>query len=302
MDFNQIAVFVKVVQAGSFSAAARLLNIPVSTVSNRVAMLEKRLGMTLLQRTTRQLHLTDAGKQYYTHAAEGLAHIFDAESSIFEAIGEPCGVLRISAPFDIGNPLLSAIIDEMNKRWPEVKLEFVLIKRYMDLIAEGIDVAIRTGDLDDSTLIAKRAGYAEWQIFASQEYVTTHPEITTPQDIRHHCCLQFTPMGRDAWTLHNADTSLTILIDKSIVADDISLIKTMTMAGKGIALLPDYQCNMAYDRGGLVRLLPDWYAKKDPIHLIYPRHRYMSPKLRAFIDIAHEILKVTLEQGTTPTN
>ena len=301
MDFNQIAVFVRVVEAGSFSAAARLLEVPVSTVSNRVAMLEKRLGITLLQRTTRQLHLTDAGKLYYEHASEGLAHIFDAESSIFEAIGEPCGVLRVSAPFDIGNPLLSAIIDAMNERWPEVKLEFVLIKRYVDLVAEGIDIAIRTGPLEDSTLIAKLVGYAEWQVFASQEYVMSHPAVAIPQDIRHHCCLAFSPIGKDAWTLQNGDTSLTIPIDKSIVANDISLITSMTMVGKGIALLPDYQCNTTYSRGDLIRLLPGWYAIKDPIHLVYPRHRYVSPKLRAFINVAEKLLKSALASNNLPT-
>lgn len=297
MDFNQIAVFVKVVEAGSFSAAARLLDIPISTVSNRVAMLEKRLGVTLLQRTTRQLHLTDAGKLYYDHASEGLAHIFDAESSISEAIGEPCGILRISAPFDIGNSLLSDIINEMNECWPEVKLEFLLIKRYVDLVAEGIDIAIRTGPLEDSTLIAKLVGHAEWQVFASQEYVISHPIITIPQDIRHHSCLAFSPIGKNAWTLHNGDTSLTIPIDKSIVINDISLITTMVMAGKGIALLPDYQCNITYNKRKLIRLLPGWHAVKDPIYLVYPRHRYVSPKLRAFMNIAEKKLKSALSSN-----
>ncbi|WP_241574788.1 LysR family transcriptional regulator [Rosenbergiella nectarea] len=295
MDFNQIAVFVKVVQAGSFSAAARLLEIPVSTVSHRVAMLEKRLGVTLLQRTTRQLHLTEAGKHYFDHASEGLAHIFDAESSISDAIGEPCGVLRVSAPFDIGNPLLSSIIDEMNERWPEVKLEFILIKRYVDLVAEGIDVAIRTGILEDSTLVVKHAGTAQWEVYASQDYVHTHKKMTLPHDIRHHCCLLFSPLGKEAWTLHNEESSLTIPIDKAIIADDISLIASMVSAGKGIALLPNYQCNLAYNGGNLVQILPGWYAKKDPIHIVYPKHRYMSPTLRAFIDIAHEQLKKTLK-------
>lgn len=298
MDFNQIAVFVKVVQAGSFSAAARLLEIPVSTVSHRVAMLEKRLGVTLLQRTTRQLHLTEAGKHYFEHASEGLVHFFEAESSIMNAKGEPSGVLRVSAPFDIGNPLLTAIIDEMNKRWPAVKLEFILIKRYVDLVAEGIDVAIRTGLLEDSTLIAKHAGVAQWEVFASQDYINTHQKIRIPQDIRHHCCLPFSPMGKEAWVLQNQDSTLTIPIDNAIISDDISLITSMALAGKGIALLPNYQCHFAHSAGNLVSLLPGWYARRDPIHIVYPRQRYMPPKLRAFVDIAYDHLKRMLKPNS----
>lgn len=116
MDFNQVVVFVKVVQAGSFSAAARLLGLPTSTVSHRVAMLEKRLGVTLLQRTTRRLHLTDAGQIYYDHASAGLVHVLDAEAAVTEAREEPCGLLRITAPVDIGNQILSSILGQMRSQ------------------------------------------------------------------------------------------------------------------------------------------------------------------------------------------
>lgn len=108
MDFNQVAAFIKVVQAGSFSAAARLLGLPTSTVSNRVAMLEKRLGVTLLQRTTRRLHLTDSGQIYFDHASAGLLHILDAEAAVTEAAAEPCGLLRVTAPVDVGDEILSS--------------------------------------------------------------------------------------------------------------------------------------------------------------------------------------------------
>lgn len=160
MDFNQVVVFAKVVQAGSFSAAARLLGLPTSTVSHRVAMLEKRLGVTLLQRTTRRLHLTDTGQIYYDHASAGLVHVLDAEAAVTEAREEPCGLLRITAPVDIGNQILSSILGQMRSQWPKVDVELVLMNRYVDLVAEGVDVAIRTGPLKDSTLIAKQVGIA----------------------------------------------------------------------------------------------------------------------------------------------
>ncbi|MGV3344412.1 LysR family transcriptional regulator [Enterobacteriaceae bacterium LUAb1] len=294
MDFNQIATFVKVVQTGSFSAAARLLDIPVSTVSHRVSMLEKRLRITLLQRTTRQLHLTQAGKQYFEHAAEGLHHFLDAESSISEAIVQPCGLLKVSAPFDIGNDILSTISQEMKIDWPNVKLEFTLVKKYTDLVAEGIDVAIRTGPLNDSTLIARLLGYARWKLYAGSGYFDDNPIIEFPQQVRRHFCLQFPPMGRDSWTLQNSKSSLTINLSNSMLANDVDLIKEMVKKGCGIGLLPSYQCQNDLKMASLIAVLPEWHAKEDPIYIVYPKQPYVSPKLRVFIDIASRHFKKSL--------
>lgn len=295
MDFNQAAVFVKVVQSGSFSAAARLLGLPTSTVSNRVAMLEKRLGVTLLQRTTRRLHLTDAGQTYFEHASVGLAHMFDAEAAVTEAATEPCGLLRVTAPVDVGDQILALILRRMRSCWPKVQVELVLMNRYVDLVAEGVDVAIRTGSLQDSTLIAKNAGIARWAAFASPDYLSGAAVIDSPQALRHHCCLQFTPLGKDSWTFHHADASLTVPMPGQIMVNDVGLIMTLVLAGEGVALLPVYLCRQACMEGRLVRVLPEWHAKADPIHVVYPRQRFMAPKLRAFIDLAVQELAVCLD-------
>ncbi|MBV7261334.1 LysR family transcriptional regulator [Photobacterium sp. WH24] len=181
MDFNETAVFVKVVESGSFSAAARLIGSPTSTISTRVARLEKRLGVTLLQRTTRKLQLTEAGEIYFKHAAKGLHHILDAESAVVESVAEPAGRLCITAPADLGDHILSEIISTMRQHCPKVTLELVLMNRYVDLIAEGIDVAIRTGSLADSTLVAKKVGTACWAPFASPAFLET---IDPPKTLR----------------------------------------------------------------------------------------------------------------------
>ena len=285
MDFNQIAIFVKVVQAGSFSAAARLLDIPVSTVSHRVAMLEKRLGVTLLQRTTRQLHLTEDGLHYFENASKGLTHFANAEAQISETIEEPGGILRVSAPFDIGNEFLSSIVHDMEKAFPKVTLEFLLVKNYVDLVVEGIDVAIRTGELDDSTLIATNLGTAKWEVFSSPQYLQKNQPVSTPGDLSQHTCIPFSAFGKESWRLKNANTTITVPVNAFVMANDINFIKMMILEGKGIGILPSYQCHDLCRTGNLVRVLPDWYAANDPINVVYPRQKYISKKLRAFINI-----------------
>ncbi|VDY64739.1 LysR family transcriptional regulator [Shimwellia blattae] len=199
MDFNQIAVFIKVVQAGSFSAAARQLSLPVSTVSHRVAMLEKRLGITLLQRTTRRLHLTEAGQIYFQHASAGLGQLLDAEAAIKVVAAEPCGLLRVSVLPDLGEQLLASILLEIRDRWPRLQVELLLTHRRMDLVSEGVDAAIRAGELEDSSLVARKVGTARWAVFTSPGYLATTPAPETPEQLCQHPCLQFTPMGKTAW-------------------------------------------------------------------------------------------------------
>lgn len=295
MDLNETAVFVKVVDAGSFSAAARLLGLPTSTVSTRVARLERRLGVTLLQRTTRRLNLTDAGSLYYQHAATGLGHMLDAEAAVTESTGEPKGLLRVTAPADIGDDLLADIVRQMHRRFPLVGIDLLLVSRYVDLVAEGVDIAIRTGSLKDSTLIAKNVGLARWVPFASPDYLASMSLPDSPQALRHHCCLQFTPLGKESWTLSGAGGSLTVPLPGMVMINDVRIIRAMTLAGEGVALLPEYLCRAECAAGRLQRLLPDWYAKADPVHLVYPRQRFMPPKLRAFIDLAGDVLGRWLE-------
>ncbi|WP_262982135.1 LysR family transcriptional regulator [Methylophilus medardicus] len=173
MDFNEAAVFVKVVQAGSFSAAARQLGIPTSTISTRVARLEQRLGVTLLQRTTRRLNLTEAGTLYFEHASTGLGYLLEAEAALDEARQQPQGVLKITAPADIGDALLAHLTAQIQQAYPALSMELLLTERYVDLVAEGVDAAIRTGELRDSSLIAKSLGRIQWALFASPQYLAS---------------------------------------------------------------------------------------------------------------------------------
>jgi len=295
MDLNEAAVFVKVVQAGGFSAAARLLGLPVSTVSTRVARLEKRLGVTLLQRTTRRVHLTDVGQLYFEHASVGLGHMLDAESAVTESAGEPRGLLRVTAPADVGDQILSEIIKLMRHHCREVSIDLVLMNRYVDLVAEGVDVAIRTGNLKDSSLVAKNVGIARWIPVASPAYLAAAPALESPQALRRHHCLQFTPLGKEDWTLTNKKGSVTVPLSGQVMINDVGVIRSMVLADEGIALLPTYLCQRDCNEGRLVRTLPAWHAKADPVQIVYPRQRFMPPKLRAFVDLASRELRQWLE-------
>jgi DNA-binding transcriptional LysR family regulator len=298
MDFNEAAVFVKVVQAGSFSEAARQLGLPTSTVSTRISRLEKRLGITLLQRTTRRLHLTEAGTAYYHHASLGLGHMLEAEAAIDEARQQPQGKLKVTAPADLGDKLLAGLIERARNEFPELEVELLLTDRYIDLVAEGVDVAIRTGELRDSSMVAKSLGTIRWALFASKDYLAHAPQLDEPQQLHMHNCLQFTPMGRDAWDLSNERSHITVPLPGRAMANSIGVIRAMAVNGQGIALLPTFICQPDMAVEELVPVLADWHGRADPVHLVYPRQRFMPPKLRAFIDLAHAELRSWFELET----
>lgn len=291
MDLNETAMFVKVVQAGSFSAAARQLGLPTSTVSARVARLEKRLDATLLQRTTRRLHLTEIGELFFQHAETGVGQMLEAEAAVTASSGEPAGLLRVTAPADLGDQILAGLINRVRSTHPRIAVEMILTDRPVDLVAEGVDVAIRAGALRDSSLIAKRVGVSCWAPFASPDYLRNAPPLARPQQLGKHACLQFPPLGRTEWTLANDKTSVTIAMAGQVMVNDVQVIKRMVVTGMGVALLPTNLCREECTAGHLVRVLPEWQSRSDPLHLVYPRQRFVPPKLRAFVDLASDELR-----------
>ncbi|AHE98301.1 LysR family transcriptional regulator [Thioalkalivibrio paradoxus] len=286
MDLNESAVFVKVVQMRSFSAAARQLGLPTSTVSTRVARLERRLGVTLLQRTTRRLSLTELGEIYFHHAAAGLGHMLEAEAAVTASMGEPTGRLRVTAPTDLGDTILVGLLERLRRSYPRIDVDLSLTESYLDLVAKGVDVAIRAGELRDSTLIAKRVGIACWALFSSPDYLDAAPPLASPRGLRRHRCLQFTSFGKSQWTLSNRKDSVTVPMDGNLIVNDLGVIRLLTQRGQGIGILPTYICREDIEARRLVRVLPTWQARADPVHLVYPRQRFVPPKLRAFMDVA----------------
>lgn len=296
MDLNEIRVFIKVVQTGSFSQAAKQLGMPNSTVSARVSALERRLGITLLQRTTRKLRLTEAGEIYFRLSSQGFEEMLKAEAEVSSSQREPQGLLRVTAPIDMGDVYLVDLITRFKHAHPKVCLELIFTDRRLDLVAEGIDLAIRAGELQDSSLIAKKLGEVHWMAFAHPGYLKKKGTPAHPKDLRQHTCLQFTAMGKEHWHLVGTRNSVTVPLTSQVIGNDMSLMKALAVAGEGIALLPTYACRAEVKNGKLVPVLSEWLARTDPVHLVYPGQKFVAPKVRVFIDVAVAIFKRALQK------
>lgn len=295
MDLNEVAVFIQVVQSGSFTQAARKLGMPNSTVSAKVSGLEKRLGLTLIQRTTRKLHVTPAGEAYFKRCLEGLEQIRAAESEVVASQGEPQGLLRITAPVELGSTVMPLVLNDFVQRYPKVNVEVILTDRRLDLLADGVDVAIRAGELKDSSLIAKKLGTTAFSLYAAPKYLKGRPAPAHPRDLIEHQTLPFTPVGTEEWKLTNGKSTLAAKLRARVIVNDLILGKNLAIAGNGIALLPSFFCRNEVADGRLVRVLPEWSTGTNPTHFVYPAQRYVTPKLSAFIELATPVLKKILE-------
>ena len=220
-DLNDIAVFVRVAQFGSFSRAAHALGMPVSTVSRKVTALEERLGVTLLHRTTRKLSLTAQGRAYYNQCSEPLSHLFDAERVLTQTQKKPEGLLRISAPVILGQETFYAFLSSFLKTYPRIQADLFITNLFLDLIAENIDVAIRFGELRDSSLIAQRIGKSVRYVVATPEYLRGRPLPSHPEDLRQHQCVILQGRNNEAeWHLVNGRKSVRLHVSGPVAARD----------------------------------------------------------------------------------
>lgn len=294
IDLNEILIFTKVVQLESFSQAAKHLGMPNSTVSSKVSSLEKRLGSTLITRTTRRLKVTPAGQAFFQKCQSGLNEIQLAEDLIAASQSEPQGLLRITAPVDFGSSVLPGILSSYSIKYPKVSLEVILTDRRLDLLTEGIDLAIRAGDLEDSTLVGRRLGYSTFAPFASPKYLKLKGAPSHPKDLKDHDCLYFTPLGSESWKLTGSKGSLKVAAPAKMILNDIATIKNLIISGAGIAMLPTFFCNSEISSGKIVRVLPGWQTASAPVQFVYPAQKFVSTKLTAFIEMATEPIKKAL--------
>lgn len=275
-------VFARVVQAGSFTAAAVELGMPKSTVSRKIAELEERLKARLLQRTTRKFSLTDAGRTYYDYCARIVGEVEDAERAITRLQETPRGLLRVTAP--VNSAFLGPIISDYLKRYPEVRIELFCTGRLVDLVEERFDVGIRAGALADSTLVARRLGTARWFLVATPGYLKKRGRPRTPEDLRSHDCLFFGSSANASVHLENGPASVTIAPSARTLVNDMDILDSVVIAGLGIGLVPAVLCAEALRDGRLERVLPDWHAPATPVHVVYPSSRHVSPKVKSFVD------------------
>jgi DNA-binding transcriptional LysR family regulator len=290
-DLNEIVVFARVAQTGGLSAAARLLGMPKSTVSRKLAQLEERVGARLIQRTTRKLGLTDAGRIYYQHAARIVAEIEEAGQALRRVQTEPRGPLRVTAPlaFRMLGPIVAAYLS----RHRHVQLELVCTDRPVDLIEEGFDVAIRAGALGDSTLVARPLGRFRRVLVASPGYCKQNGTPRQPADLRKHACLIFGAGARPTqWTLFSDGKQAEVRVTPRLSVNDFDILRDAAQAGLGIAALADFTCAEDISAGRLRHVLPDWHAAETPVHALYPTARHLSPKVVTFIELLQERLRL----------
>jgi DNA-binding transcriptional LysR family regulator len=284
-DLNDIAVFVAVVEARSFTKAGKQLGLPRSSVSRRVAQLEKRLGARLLQRTTRNLKLTDLGERYYGLCARSLSDIDEAERMILAAQAVPRGRLRITAPGDIGIHFLAPLITEFTRRYPDVQVDVMLTQRVVDLVGEGFDLALRAGPLPDSSLIARRIGGGSRRLVASPSYLERRGSPDKPADLSEHCCIVANdPRSQPTWTLLAKHDQVDVPVDGPIRVNDFSFAAEAAISGAGIAYLPTFLCRDPLADGRLVRILPDYQSAPGSLHVVYPSATHVSATVQAFRD------------------
>lgn len=299
MSLDSIVVFIKVVQFGSFTRAARALGMPNTTVSAKVAILEKRLGVTLLQRTTRKLHVTQAGETYFRRCLQALERIEMAEAEIASSQLEPFGVLRITAAVDVGHAILPELIQIYLKRYPKMKVDLLITNHVVDLIAEGVDLGIRAGKLEDSTLMSKRFIHEGMHLFASSDYVKKYGMPLNPKQLDEHQMIVFTPFidhtielscpRKGQIHLLNYGLGATKKIENRVQADDLGTLKIFCLLGQGIAMLPSFLCKEELKQKKLIPVLPEWEWGLSYFSFVYPAQKFMSRKVQAFLECAESL-------------
>lgn len=286
MALDAIEVFVAVVEAQSFSRAAIRLGMPATTVSAKVAELERRLRVTLIRRTTRQMHVTAAGQGYYAQCAQALATIAAAERELAEAMQEPSGLLRITAPADLVNGLLTPLVERYLARYPKTSVAFKVTNRVVDLVAEGMDLAVRVGKLEASSLVVRSFRSGQIGLFAARDYLDRHGTPQTEAELAGHAVIGFSRFGPPALLRAGSGETIAVNLAGRLASDDLDHVKNLILRGNGIGLLPTFVETAIETRSTLVRVLPDYATETFSVHFAYPAQRFVPPTVRAFIALA----------------
>ncbi|WP_444893754.1 LysR family transcriptional regulator [Microbulbifer sp. TRSA001] len=284
-----IPIFVTVAETGGFSPAAKLLGISKSAVSKRVTQLELQLGVKLLHRTTRKLSLTEAGEHFYEHARIAYKSAKDAQDAVLQLQGEPRGRLRINAPMSFGRLHLAPLIPVFMKRYPEISIDMVLDDKVVDLVGEGFDIAIRGGDLPDTSLIARKLAPLKSVLCASPAYLKEFGEPTELEQLSAHNCLIFT-YSRDVkeWGFIKDNHLHTIEVKGNYQVNNSEALREALLQGVGIGRLPTFVAGPDIEAGKLIPLFEEYQMPAKSIYAVFPERQFMPAKVRAFIDFAIE--------------
>lgn len=287
---DEIAVFVQVVERGGFAAAADEAGLTPSGVSKAITRLEDRLGVKLLQRTTRRLMMTAEGELLLARGRDILAEIEATEAEVMAARGKPKGTIKINMGTAYAKHRLAPVLPAFRERYPEIDLNLSVADRRVDVIGEQLDVAIRTGPLTDSSLVARRLGEAKRVIAASPSYLARHGEPKDPSDLKHHACLVVTGFARlSEWPLKVDGKVTPVSVKPAVTCDNADILAEMALAGLGIVRLGGFVIDDALADGRLKPLLVDCHVSEAvPITALMPPGRQNLPRVRAFVDFLVE--------------
>lgn len=286
---QEITVFARIVGAGSLSAAARDLGMSPALVSRRLASLEARLGVRLVNRTTRSLHLTDEGAAYFETCSRVLAEIQEADAAVSAGRAEPRGTLRVAAPASFGNQHVAPLVPKFAERHPEVQIALSLSERTVNLVDEGFDLAIRIADLADSSLAARKLAPNRRVVCASPAYLASHGAPRAPAELARHNCLTTTDFAMN-WDYRGPDGRPgSVRVTGRYACDNGEVLRDWALAGLGVALKSTWDVRRHLEDGSLVTLFPGYtFATDVAIYAVYPHRRHLPAKTRAFIEFLAE--------------
>lgn len=291
-QLGAMRVFLRVIQTGSFSAAAREQSTSQATVSKKISALEDKLGVKLIARTSRELSLTQAGQEYYDHCVNILQEIDEVEANVRSQVSSPKGILRIAAPAPLARILLAPLIAEFLYEYPEIEVDMVIEERHIDLIAEGVDIAIRAKKLEDSSLIARPLFNNPLLLVASPSYLKKHGIPTQPNELKTHNCIVYTfNRSLNNWHFMDNDNEISVPVQGVFRSNSGETNLEMALAGLGITQLPIWMIDKYLEMGDLIRILESFPTDTVPINAIYPHSRHIPLKVRCFVDFIQEKLR-----------
>ncbi|MCS3461610.1 LysR family transcriptional regulator [Aeromonas sp. BIGb0445] len=285
MDLNAALILVRIVDKGSFTAAAQELGMTKATVSRRIAELELRLGVRLLYRSTRQLTLTEAGEAYYLRCSKAVNELAQAELMLSASQQAVTGVLKLAVPIETGQMVVARMVARFLQAYPALKVELELTNRVVDPISEGLDAVVRVGDMIDSNLAARRLWGTERILCASPAYLASHGAILRPEDLANHERIKVSSgFLTNHWSFERGEEEVLVDPPSRFVVNNITCAREAAKVGLGLASLPAMLCQDELAAGSLVSLLPEWRQPRVSLYLLFPERQLMPRKLRVFID------------------
>ncbi|MBX5165815.1 MULTISPECIES: LysR substrate-binding domain-containing protein [unclassified Rhizobium] len=291
-NLNDLHLFVQAVDSGGFTAAARHLGIPKSTVSKRVAELEGRLGVRLIQRTSRSFALTELGREFFQHAQASIIEAEMAEGIVRRHLAEPAGSVRLTASVPTAQFTLTEHLPALAARYPKLRLSVHVTDRFVDIVQEGFDIALRShrAPLPDSALVQRKLASHPFFILASPDYIRAHGEPSRPEELAQHATIM-TSLTDNQWRLYcDSGEKALVTLQSVMAADEPYVLMEAAAAGLGITCLPTSVCRKALATMRLVRLLPDWTAGSIETTILMPHRRGQLPAVRAVVDFLAERL------------